>query len=160
MKPSVDPVATRPRFSPKAFILTCLIVGVWINLSEVFRYFAFVMPMTRKTLSMVPNVAPMNGGVFFIWGGWDTILTVMTVWVYWLHAERFGATNGTAVLAGTSNWLLLFVLFWIAMFNMRLAGSATLAVALPLAWLELVVAGLIAGFCFRRWQSPTGDEVL
>ena len=31
----------------RAFWLTLLCNGVWINASEVFRYFAFVMPMMR-----------------------------------------------------------------------------------------------------------------
>jgi hypothetical protein len=65
--------AFRPRrFPAKAFLLTCLIVSLWINASEIFRYFLFVMPLTRQTLSMLPDAAPMNLPVFLVWGVWDT----------------------------------------------------------------------------------------
>jgi hypothetical protein len=66
------------KFPLRAFVLTCLIVSLWINASEIFRYFLFVMPMTRETLAMVPDVAPMSLPVFLIWGLWDTLLLVST----------------------------------------------------------------------------------
>ncbi len=142
---------TRSEFSLRAFALTCLIVTLWINASEIFRYFIFVMPMIRQTLQMVPDIAPMNVPVFFLWGLWDSILTIVSVWFYWLHMERFGGSLKTALISGTTSWLFLFVLFWIAMFNMGLSTLETPAIALPLAWLEMVVAGFIAGKCFQRF---------
>lgn len=84
----------------KPLLYTCLTVGIWINLSEILRYFTFVMPMTRHTLHMVPNVAPMNLAVFLVWGLWDTLLTLTVVWIYWLHPARFGPTLFTALIAG------------------------------------------------------------
>jgi hypothetical protein len=39
------------------------------------------MPGTREHLSMVPGVAPMDWGVFAVWGVWDTILTGYVVGV-------------------------------------------------------------------------------
>ena len=48
--------------------LTALIVNfIWINLSEVFRYFVFVMPMMRDAFPNVIDVAPMSIQIFFIW---------------------------------------------------------------------------------------------
>ena len=146
-------VFRRRRFPTKAFVLTCLIVSVWINLSEIFRYFVFVMPLTRQTLDVLPGVAPMNVPVFLIWGVWDTILTVMVVWFCWLHIERFGTGFWSIAASGTASWLMLFVLFWLAMFNMGLAHASTPAVALPLAWIELVIAALLAAACFRRFGA-------
>lgn len=128
----------------RAFVLTFVIVSLWINASEIFRYFVFVMPMTRQTLAMVPDVAPMNLPVFLVWGLWDTLLVVMSVLLTWLYARVFGASFRSAVIAGTLAWLFFFVLFWIAMLNMNLATPATAAIALPLAWIELVVASILA----------------
>ncbi len=135
---------TKARFPGRAFVLTCVIVGIWINASEIFRYFVFVMPMTRKTLAMVPDVAPMNLPVFVVWGLWDTLLVVMSVLLTWLYAQAFGASLRSAAIAGTLSWLFFFVLFWIAMLNMNLAEPATAAIALPLAWIELVIASILA----------------
>jgi hypothetical protein len=138
-------------FPMRPFLMACLIVSVWVNASEVFRYFVFVMPMIRSSLSMVPDVAPMNLGVFLIWGIWDTILVAMAVLVYWLWSAQFGSGLKSIVVSGTLSWLFFFVLFWVGLMNMRLAGRDMLAIALPLAWLELVIASAIAEWSFRRF---------
>ena len=138
------------RFNFKKFILTTLIVSIWINLSEVFRYFVIVMPKTREHLSMVPGVAPMNWGVFAIWGVWDTLLTALVVFMYWLVAQRFGNNSKSAMLAGTTSWLFFFVLFWVGLVNMGLTSVSLAAIALPLAWLEMVVASWIASRLYAR----------
>jgi hypothetical protein len=138
-------------FNLKKFILTTLIVSIWINLSEVFRYFVIVMPKTREYLSMVPGIAPMNWSVFASWGVWDTILTGLVIFVYWLVAQRFGNNRMSAVLAGTISWMLLFVLFWLAMINMALAPVEIALIALPLAWFEMIVASWISS---KLYASP------
>ncbi|MFG1304752.1 hypothetical protein V5F34_11555 [Xanthobacter autotrophicus] len=137
-------VPGKVRFPTRAFVLACVLVSIWINASEIFRYFVFVMPMTRATLPMVPDVAPMSVPVFLVWGLWDTLLVVMNVLLTWLYARAFGASLRSAVVAGTLGWLFFFVLFWVAMLNMNLAAPATAAIALPLAWVELVVGSLLA----------------
>lgn len=134
----------RARVPARAFVLACVIVSIWINASEIFRYFVFVMPLTRATLAMVPDVAPMSVPVFLVWGLWDTLLVVMNVLLTWICAQAFGANLRSAVVAGTLAWLSVFVLFWMAMLNMNLAAPATVAIALPLAWAELVVGSLLA----------------
>ncbi|MBV2150124.1 hypothetical protein KRZ98_17920 [Sphingobium sp. AS12] len=131
-------------FPMRSFLLTCVIVSIWVNTSEIFRYFVLVMPMTRETLAMVPDVAPMNLPVFLVWGLWDMLLTVMCVLLTWLYMQVFGANYRSAAIAGTLAWLFFFALFWIAMLNMNLAKPATAAVALPLAWVELVIAAVLA----------------
>jgi len=42
--------------------------------------------------------------------------------------------------------MAIFVILWFGMLNMRMATPGLLAVALPLSWLEMVIAALIA-----RW---------
>jgi hypothetical protein len=123
---------------------------VWVNISEVFRYFAFVMPMMREALQMVPGVAPMNIPVFLIWGVWDTIVILAITTVSWLCFERFGYSKRNAVLAGTAVWVSIFVVLWVGLWNMNLADVKTMMIALPLAWLEMVVAALITNWCLSR----------
>jgi hypothetical protein len=69
---------TRRRWdeNPRAFWMALAINVVWINISEISRYFVFIMPMMRDLLSHVPNIPPMNVSVFLIWGVWDTITVV------------------------------------------------------------------------------------
>ena len=135
----------------RALVLSGLIATVWINASEVFRYFVFVMPMMREELAMVPNVAPMDWGIFAIWGAWDTLLTIVVVIMSWLVAERFGPGLRSAVWAGFACWCFLFVLFWGAQFNMNLAGPGLVLTALPLALLEMLVACAIVMWGLRRF---------
>ena len=68
----------------RTFFLVLLIAFLWLNASEVFRYFAFVMPMTRDAMSGARDVAPMNLTVFMIWGLWDTLLFAVVCIIAWL----------------------------------------------------------------------------
>jgi hypothetical protein len=123
---------------------------VWVNISEVFRYFLLVMPMMREALAVVPDVAPMNIPVFLIWGVWDTIVILAVTGGAWLIFERFGYSKWNAVLAGTVVWVSIFVVLWLGMFNMNLATPQIALIALPLAWLEMVIAALITLWCLKR----------
>jgi len=135
--------STTKTWPARRLFWTVLIVALWINASEVFRYFAFIMPMMRDAFSDVIDVAPMNLPVFLIWGLWDTILLTAVMGFVWFYLDRFGWTIPNALLAGTLVWLAIFGILWLGLFNMNLATPLILAVALPLSWLELVVAALI-----------------
>lgn len=140
----------KTRFYLKQFVIISLIVSIWINASEVFRYFVIVMPETREYLQMVPNVAAMDLGIFAIWGLWDTLLTLSVVFTFWLVANAFGNHLRSVFLAGTAFWVFFFVLFWLGQFNMGLSEPGLLLVVLPLAWLEMVVACFIASRLYAR----------
>ncbi|MEM7767418.1 MAG: hypothetical protein AAF253_08020 [Pseudomonadota bacterium] len=138
-------------FPQRAFLITLAINAIWINLSEVFRYFAFVMGMMREALPTVEGVAPMSWPVFLRWGLWDMILVGVVTMTAWLWLERFGYTVKQALFAATGIWLGVFVIFWFGLINMNLATPAIAAVALPLAWLELAVAALIVNWALPRF---------
>jgi hypothetical protein len=123
---------------------------IWVNTSEVFRYFVLVMPMMRESMQMVPDVVPMNLSVFMVWGVWDTILVFAITVSAWLVYERFGDRKKAAFWVGSAVWLAIFVIFWLALLNMNLATPRTALVALPLAWVEMVIAALLVLWCFRR----------
>ena len=135
------------------FVMALLVNFLWINGSEVFRYFAFVMPMMRDAFPMLPDVAPMNVSVFLIWGVWDTILVITATLLPWMAMKVFGASLLRAISYGTGVWMAVFGILWLGLYNMNLAPVNVLAVALPLAWAEMVVASLIV---WRFWER---DEV-
>lgn len=130
---SMDPQARR------SFLLVLLVAFLWINASEVFRYFAFVMPMTRDAMRVVQDVAPMSVTVFLIWGFWDTLLFAVVGIIAWLFHEKFGGGILNAIAAGTLLWLTVFCIFWLAVWNMNLTAARVPLIALPLAWIEMVV---------------------
>jgi hypothetical protein len=140
-----------PRGAPVAGLGLAVVLNlIWVNLSEVARYFLFVMPMMRAALPEVDGVAPMNLPVFLIWGVWDTIVIAAITGVSWLVFAQFGRTVQVAIAAGTATWLAIFVVLWLGMFNMNLATAAIVLTALPLAWIELVIAALIVRWCLQR----------
>ena len=132
------------------FTIALIANFLWINLSEVFRYFAFVMPMMREAFPTLPDVAPMNLSVFLIWGVWDTILVVAATLLPWMALQTFGASFVRAIVYGTGVWMTIFVILWVGLYNMNLATPNVLTVALPLAWLEMTVASLIVWWFTAR----------
>lgn len=138
------------RTQNRGFWLALLSNFVFMNLSEVFRYFVFVMPMMREAFPQVANIAPMNLLVFASWGIWDTVLIAATTGIIWLFMDRFGNSVKNAILSGTLVWATVFVLLWLGLYNMNLATLAIVAIALPFAWLELVIAGFIILWARRR----------
>lgn len=106
--------------------------------------------MMRDAFPMVPDVAPMTLPVFMIWGLWDTILVLTATLIPWMAMKVFGASALRAVLYGTGVWIAVFVILWLGLYNMNLATPAVLAVALPLAWVEMVVAALIVWWFTAR----------
>ena len=145
-------------FSWPAFGVALLLNMIWINASEIFRYFVFIMPLMRSSLSSIPDVAPMNWTVFAVWGVWDTILVFSVTGFIWLVIDRFEIHWRGAVLAGTFAWLGIFGILWLGLFNMNLATPEILAYALPLSWLELVCSALIV-----RWSysiSSSNDSTV
>ncbi|MCI4643264.1 MAG: hypothetical protein MRY64_00595 [Hyphomonadaceae bacterium] len=138
-------------FPTRAFLITLAINAVWINVSEVFRYFVFVMGSMRRALPELEGVAPMNFGVFLVWGVWDTILLIFVTGFVWLWLERFGYGVKQALVAATLFWAGVFGILWIGIYNMNLADLSVLATALPLAWLEMAVAGLIVTWGLQRF---------
>ncbi len=142
---------TSRRFAP--FTMALIVNIIWINASEVFRYFAFVMPLMREAFPMIQDVAPMNFPVFMIWGVWDTILVLTATLLPWMAMKVFGASALRAVLYGTGVWISVFVILWLGLFNMNMATVGVLAIALPMAWIEMVIAALIVWWFTARDQA-------
>lgn len=138
----------------KRFGLAILLNLIWINASEVFRYFLFVMPMMREAFPMLPEIAPMSIPVFLVWGIWDTILVVSACSIAWIALEKFGTQMRVVLTTATAIWATIFVILWLGLFNMNLATYSILLVALPMAWLEMFVSVLIVRFAMNNnWRQ-------
>jgi len=130
-----------PRHLKIAFALNFL----WINLSEVARYFWVVRPKLQQTFPDQPDIGAMDPAIFAIWGLWDLILILAATGFYWLWLERFGTHWRQVALASTAFSVTIFGLIWLGIANMGLAPIDLLWIALPLAWIEQVIAcGIVA----------------
>ncbi|OEK00263.1 hypothetical protein BFP97_01485 [Roseivirga sp. 4D4] len=144
------------KFRVKQFIIVVLITSIWINASEILRYFLLVMPMMKDYWGGVDHrIAEMDGLIFSIWGLWDTLLTGVLVFVVWLYTQFFGSSNRSIIFSSSLVWAAVFVIFWVATSNMGLSNWGILLVALPLSWVEMVIGGWISVklYSSRKWKT-------
>ena len=127
---------------------------VWMNISEVVRWFLIVKPMVKADFAMVPGITPGTPLIGALWTVWDVLLIAVTTLICWLTVERLGPGKWSTLAAGTLVWLAVFVLLWLGAYNMGLATPRILYAALPLAWLELVLAALLVS-----WRMTAATSV-
>ena len=130
----------------RAFLWALFANFIWINASEIARYFFVIRPMLRQLLAGQEGVAPMSWSIFGLWGIWDAILIVAATGFYWLWLDKFGKGWPQIVMASAAFTVTLFGLLWLGVANMGLAPYSLLLAALPLAWLEQ------AGACWIVFQ--------
>ena len=134
-----------------SFWLIFFVLLLWINASEIFRYFVFVLPMIRDAFQVIENVAPINLSVFVSWMIWDTVLVGAVLVFVWIYLDRFGEGWRNAVIAGTLIWTAIFGLLWLGLLNMNLATINIAAIALSLSWVEMAVSALIVNWGRNRF---------
>lgn len=144
-----------PNFNCKQFIIITLIVSIWVNLSEVFRYFVLVMPRMKEYFPNNTGIAEMDIYIFSIWGLWDTLLTALLVFIFWIYAQCFGNTNKSILVSGTLVWLSVFVIFWVATANMGLSSWSILLITLPLSLFEMIIGAWLSSklYSTHRWST-------
>ncbi len=131
---------TDNNFSRRAFLAALAINFVWINLSEIARYFWIVRPLLHKAFPGQAHIAPMDWGVFALWAIWDLVLIVGATGFFWLWLERFGRDMQQIFIASLAFTITIFGLIWLGISNMGLAPYSMIMFALPLAWFEQAVA--------------------
>lgn len=144
------------KFNIKQFVWITLITSLWINASEVFRYFILVMPRVKSFFEGRSGIAEMDWFIFGIWGIWDTLLTSVLVFMYWILSRQFGRSIQSVLISSTFIWAAVFVIFWVASANMGLSSWDILWITLPLSWLEMFVGSWIAS---RLFDSKLGLEL-
>jgi len=140
-------------FVTKNFIIITLLTSIWVNISELIRYFPYVRPQMMDYLSSIPHMGELNLQVVLVWGFFDTLLTALYVFCFWLCAQVFGNNRKSILISGFMSWSFFFVLFWVGSANMFLAPWSNLLVVLPLALLETLVASYIASQLYKRREE-------
>ncbi|WP_298465136.1 hypothetical protein [uncultured Erythrobacter sp.] len=146
---------TRDTYLPGALKTAFLVNFIWINLSEVARYFLVVRPMLHEALAAQQGVAPMSVGIFALWGIWDLVLIVSATGFYWLWLDRFGDSLRQIVLASAVFTVTIFGLIWLGIANMGLAPYSLIVAALPLAWIEQAIACWLVVWARSRAQPAS-----
>lgn len=139
------------KFIIKDFIIITLLTSIWVNISELIRYFAYVRPEMMDYFTTIPNMGEIwNLQIIAVWTFFDTLLVALYVFLFWLCAQVFGNNIKSVLISGVMSWCFFFVLFWVGSANMHLVNWSTLLVVLPLALLETVVASYIASKLYLR----------
>lgn len=135
------------KFQLKRFIIVTLVSSIWVQISETFRYLVFVVPSMKVNTSEIPETTYT---VLFIWILWGTLLTALTVFLFWMYANIFGNTIRTVLKSATISWAFFFVLFWVGISNMGLSKWSLLWITLPLSWLEIFITTYIASKMYQK----------
>ena len=136
----------------KSFIAVIALVSIWINFSEVIRYFIWVMPATKSYFPHDDRVADMDLGIFLIWGLWDTLLTTVLVIITYLTIKVLGNSILNVVRSALLVWATIFVIFWVASANMGLSDWNILWVTLPLSLIEMMVGAYFTSILLVKFQ--------
>jgi hypothetical protein len=139
----------------RMFLSALLANFIWINLSEIARYFWVVRPMLHEAYPGQSHVGAMDWGIFALWGIWDLVLILGATGFFWLWLEKFGTQWRQIVAASLSFTITIFGLIWLGVANMGLAPYSLLFAALPLAWLEQLIACGIVALFLQKTHAPS-----
>ena len=136
--------------APNAFWLALGLNFIWINISEVARYFGLVKPMLHEAFPQADHIAAVTPTIFASWMIWDTILILAATGFFWIFLQQFGGTLRNVLVGSVCFTVTVFGLLWLGVANMGLAPISFLWAALPLAWLEQLIAAYIVYWSIRR----------
>lgn len=141
------------KFEIKPFVIITLITSVWIHIGEVLRALFVAFPRMEAFFAgriALNGLDQFNLAIAMIWGGWDTLLTAILVFTFWLCAQAFGNNLKSVLISGTTTSLATIGIFWIATVNSGLGEWSTAFILFPIAWAELVIGAWIASKLYAR----------
>ncbi|WP_068471599.1 hypothetical protein [Saccharicrinis aurantiacus] len=138
------------KFNLKTFVIITLITSIWIHIAEVARAMFVAFPLMEEFFAGRIPIGAMEVSNALIWGAWDTLLTLILVFVYWLCAVAFGQNVKAILISGTTTALATIGIFWIASVNTGLGEWSTAAILFPIAWAEMIIGAAIAAKLYAR----------
>ena len=143
----------KSEFKTKQFVIVTLITSIWIHIGEVARALFVAFPRMQAFFDgKIELIGPdkFNLSVALVWGIWDTILTAVLVFTFWLCAQAFGNNLKSIIIASTTTTFATIGIFWIATVNTGLGDWNTAFIIFPIAWAELGIGALIASKLYDR----------
>ncbi len=114
-----------------------LLVSIWINIFETLRWMLFAKPeidMHFKAANLVLPNEPINNLLWLIWG---IIIAVMI----FIVSKKFKVLQTTFIV-----WITVYVMHWIALWNMAVLPINILWLAVPLTFTNVLVGALISKY--------------
>ncbi len=138
------------KFNLKQFVIITLITSIWINAAEIFRAVVIAFPRMKAFFANKMIIGEMELSNALIWGLWDTILTAVLVFIFWLTADTFGKNFKSVLISATLTSTATIGIFWIATVNTGLGEWSTAFIVFPVAWLEMMIGAWIALKLYSR----------
>ena len=113
------------------------LVSIWINIFETLRWMLFAKPeidMHFKAANLVLPNEPINNLLWLIWG---IIIAVMI----FIVSKKFKVLQTTFIV-----WITVYVMHWIALWNMAVLPLNILWLAVPLTFINVLVGALISKY--------------
>lgn len=141
------------KFNLKQFVIITLITSIWIHIAETARAYFVAFPRMLSFFEgkmQIIGLDQLQVSHALIWGLWDTILSAVLVFIYWLCLVAFRNKTKSIIISGTTTALATIGIFWIATVNSGLGEWSSAFVIFPLAWIELVIGTWIASKLYSR----------
>ena len=125
----------------KKAIWKILLVSIWINIFETLRWMLFAKPeidMHFKAANLVLPNEPINNLLWLIWG---IIIAVMI----FIVSKKFKVLQTTFIV-----WITVYVMHWIALWNMAVLPINILWLAVPLTFINVLVGAVICTKFVRK----------
>jgi len=121
----------------KKAIWKILLVSIWINIFETLRWMLFAKPeidMHFNAANLILPNEPINNLLWLIWG---IIIAVMI----FIVSKKFKVLQTTFIV-----WITVYVMHWIALWNMAVLPINILWLAVPLTFINVLVGALISKY--------------
>jgi hypothetical protein len=118
-----------------------LLVSLWVNIFETLRWMLFAKPdidIHFKAANLVLPNEPVNNILWLIWG---IIIAVMI----FIISKKFKVLQTTFIV-----WIIVYVMHWIALWNMAVLPINVLWLAVPLNFINVLVGALICNRFLRK----------
>lgn len=125
----------------KKTIWQIIIVSLWINIFETLRWMLFAKPdvdMYFKAANLVLPNQPINNILWLIWG---IIIAVMI----FIISKKFSVLQTTFIV-----WITVYVMHWIALWNMTVLPINILWLAVPLTFINVLIGVLISKYFHNK----------
>lgn len=134
-------------------LLGGLLAGVFINISEAVLNAGILMDQYQAAMEMHGLTEPSWAMAGYIVSGF--VLGLVLAWEYAAIRPRLGPGWRTGAIAGVVLWIVGYAVptIWFLAMGLSVgAGATTLAMVWGLV--ELVLAGVIAGWLYREGEAP------
>ncbi len=134
----------------KRIILAGLVAGLVINVSEAILNIPVLGNDWAEAMSALGKPKEFSSQQIGLFNLMGFLSGIALVWLYAAIRPRYGAGPRTAICAGSTMWLLTYLLPAIGQIALDLWPIGAMITALVWGLVEMIVAGLVGGWLYRE----------